>query len=150
MKKAVLVIIGVMLGTYLMAQPGMGQRRAMLPRQGMDRMEMMKDKLDLSDAQAEKMEAIHTDFLGDVQPIKNQLDIKRAELKAAISAEQSKGIIDGFVAEINTLRNQQFELEISRIMEVRGMLDDDQKVIFDAIASHRDGGPKGAGKRGRY
>ena len=149
MKKAVLITVGLMVGTIVMAQQGMGQRRGQAQGPRMDRREMMKEKLNLSEDQEAQMKAIHTKYLSEVQSVENQLDIKRAELKAAISSESSKKVIDGFVSEINSLNNQRFEKEIDRMLEVRGILDDEQKVIFDAMAERGGRARMHRGKRGK-
>ncbi len=152
MKKAVLVTIGLMVVTFMMAQQGMGQRKGYGHGRGpdqMDRKEMMKEKLNLSEDQEKQMKSIQTKYLGEIQSIENQLDIKRAELKAAISAEESRKVIDGFVSEINSLNGQRFEKEIERMLEVRGILDEEQKVIFDAMAGKLWKGQRRQSKRSK-
>ncbi|MEM6738203.1 MAG: periplasmic heavy metal sensor [Bacteroidota bacterium] len=150
MKKVVLVIIGLIIGSMLKAQQGRGQQRGSDQAPGMDRQEMMKERLNLSEDQEQQMESIRTKFLGDVQSIKDQLDIKRAELKAAINSEASENVVHEFISEINLLNGQRFEKEIERTQEVRSILDDDQKVIFNAIAARRGERHMRKGKRGKY
>ncbi|MEM0940502.1 MAG: hypothetical protein AAGI25_12055 [Bacteroidota bacterium] len=150
MKKVVLVIIGLIVGSILMAQHGRSQGRDSDQAPGMDRREVMKERFNLSEDQEQQMESFRIKFLGDVQSIKDQLNIKRAELKTAINSEASKNVIYEFVSEINLLIGQRFEKEIDRIREVRSILDDDRKVIFDRITVRKSKRHFRRVKHGRY
>jgi len=148
MKKLVLVVLVMSIGIVSIAQPGNGPRRGQgegIPPK--ERKEMMAEKLGLSDDQKEQIEFIRKDFKGEIQGLKNQLDIKHAELKAAIADEVSRKKIDAYVNEINTLNNESFKKEIDHMLKVRALLDDDQKVIFDSMRHKM--GRKHGGMRGR-
>lgn len=137
MKKIALVTLGLALAVLTFAQSEQGRRGG--PREGGrgDRKEMMAERLNLSDQQKEQMESLRTKHLSEVQGIENELDIKRAQLKAAVSSEESRKVVDGYVQDINSLTSQRFEKDIDHMLEVRAILDEDQKVIFDSMSPRK-------------
>lgn len=143
MKKVMLLTLGLMVGLMVMAQHGESQRRGHRDGRG-ERVrgnpkEMMAEKLNLTEGQQDEMESIRKKYMGDFQDVRNQLDIKKAELKAAIASDETRKVIDGFVKEINGLQNTRFELEISQMLDTRAILNEDQKLIFDSMHARRSG-----------
>jgi mevalonate pyrophosphate decarboxylase len=77
--------------------------------------------------------------------IKNQLDVKRAQLRLAITSNDSKKVIDNYVEDINRLNSQMFTSRINTRLNMRGLLTEDQVLVFDSMHQSRS-----ARKRGRY
>ena len=147
MKKATILALSLLLGTVVVAQRG--------PRDGDerrggdrgDRMEMIMERLDLSEDQMAQIEDLKLDHFKSMQGVRNDLRIKQAELQAQVSADEPDATaVNNTVSAINDLRGQQFAAQVSHRLEVRNLLDEEQKVKFDAIHEHK--ATRGAGRRG--
>ena len=87
---------------------------------------------DLTEQQKSDIKDLRTAFMKDIQHIKAQMDIKRAELKALQTAE--KPDIDAINKKIDEKANLRTQLEKKKAafrQSVRALLTDDQKVVFD-------------------
>lgn len=149
MKKITLIMVMVLIGTIAFGQQrGPRPNRPDRPQQE-TRREMMATRLNLSDAQQQQMEDLRIAHLKVTSDTKSQLDIKRAELEAAIKGENS---VDKLITEIGNLENKLLDARIKHRMAVRNVLNDNQKVIFDQMRqNHRCMGqgmgcPGGRGK----
>lgn len=80
--------------------------------------------------------------------VKSQLKIKKAELDAAVTAENpDRKSVDRLIKEIGDMQNQLLKEKIYHRIEVRSILDDKQKLRFDQMQHHMMEGPR-KGKRG--
>lgn len=127
-----------------MAQPPR-ERDQKGERDGKDRMHREnKDMLNLTDEQKAQMEALDLSYFKATQPTKNKLDIKRAELDAAIEANQS---VEKLVKEINVLQGELFTSRVEHKIAKRNVLTENQRVIFDRKSGkanfHRHGKHEG-------
>lgn len=94
----------------------------------------MVDKLNLTDVQQKQIEEFRYSFKKTSNANRNELNIKEAQLKAETSMDQiDMKKVDGLVKEINGLRSENFKLKIKHKLEVRAILDDKQKIIFDEM-----------------
>ncbi len=135
MKKLGLLLTGLIVAATVVAQPGGRHgRHGDHGPEGSRGIERIEERLNLTEAQKTQMESLRNDHLESIRDIGNTLDIKRAQLKAAIATDTpDTKEIDGLVAEINNLNNEKFKQWVDHTLKVRGMLDDDQKLIFDRI-----------------
>ena len=87
---------------------------------------------DLTDKQKEEIKVIRTAQLKDSQSIKDQMSIKRAELKALQNVENPDlAAINKKIEERSALRTSLEKKSAAYRQDVRALLTDDQKVYFD-------------------
>lgn len=138
----------VLIGTMAFAQRGQwndGPRGDRQPNRA-TRGEMMAQRLDLTEQQEEQIEVLRTAHLKVTADTKSQLDIKRAELEAAIKGERP---VDKLIGEIGNLENKLLDARVKHRMAVRNILNEDQKLRFDQFQG-RNGGTRGnCGNRGK-
>ena len=148
MKKIMIMMALVLVGTMTFAQRGprnSGQRGDDRPNRG-DRKEMIAERLDLSDEQQQQIEDLRISHLKTTSETKSQLDIKKAELEAAIKGEKP---VDKLIGEIGKLENQLLDARVKHRIAVRNTLNDEQKLKFDQFQGGHHG-PKGChGFRGK-
>jgi Spy/CpxP family protein refolding chaperone len=96
---------------------------------------------DLTDKQKDEISTLRTAHIKEAQQLKNQMGIKRAELKALQQVENPD--IDAINKKIEERAAIRLDLEkktASFKQSVRNVLTDDQKVIFDQKSSHHSKG----------
>ena len=138
----------VLVGTMTFAQRGPrdgGQRGDNRPNRE-DRKEMIAERLDLSDEQQQQIEDLRMAHLKVTSDTKSQLDIKRAELDAAIKAEKP---VDKLIGEIGNLENKLLDARVKHRIAVRNTLNDEQKLKFDQFQGGHHGPKGGHGFRGK-
>ena len=148
MKKIMLMMALVLVGTMTFAQRGPrdgGQRGDNRPNRE-DRKEMIAERLDLSDEQQQQIEDLRMAHLKVTSDTKSQLDIKRAELDAAIKAEKP---VDKLIGEIGNLENKLLDARVKHRIAVRNTLNDEQKLKFDQFQGGHHGPKGGHGFRGK-
>jgi len=113
---------------------------------GGKRGERMMAKLGLNAEQKTQMEKLRTAHLKEVLPIKNQLDIKRAELKALETADKADlNAINKKIDELSALRTEIRKKKAAHRQDIRKMLTDEQRIKFDMAAGHERRGFKQGG-----
>ena len=117
-----------------------------------ERHEMLPD---LTDAQKEGMKSIHIKSMKATQPLKNQLMEKKAHLNTLSSADKADmKAINKQIDEISVIQASIQKQRAASKQEVRSLLTDDQRVIFDAQRGQGKGQGqmkrKGHGSQGRY
>ena len=127
------------------ALSGSAQQRQGSPQQKKQMKSENREMLpDLTDAQKDKMKAIHIQGMKATQTFKNQLMEKKAHLNTLSSADKADmKAINKQIDEIATLQASMQKVRAQNKQEVRSILTDDQRVIFDARrggSSHRKGG----------
>ncbi len=97
---------------------------------------------DLTDQQKSDIQKIRIKYDKKVLPITNELRESRAHLKTLQTAENpDKAAIDKQIEKIGKLRTDMIKLREEQRQEVRALLTDDQKVVFDTkMARHGKGG----------
>ena len=108
---------------------------------------------DLTEDQKTDIKKLRTEHRKEVQQIKNQMDIKRAELKALQTAENPDiAAINKKIEERSALRTDLEKKSAAHKQDVRKLLNDEQKVVYDnkmnRKAHHKCGGHNAAHKCG--
>lgn len=123
----------------------------------MDRMERMREMHqpgnrifalpDLTDEQKEQIRTVMTDSRKEMLPLQNQVREKAAQLMTLRTAENADmNAINAMVDEISSLRANMMKTRLASEQEIRALLTDDQRIIFDSRRqmSKKDGHVKGA------
>ena len=105
---------------------------------------------DLTDKQKEDINKIELDYKKAVLPVTNELREKRAKLKTLQSAETpDTKAIEGLIDDMGKLRTDLQKLRSKKHQDIRNLLTEDQKIVFDTKASshsgHKCGGTKKKG-----
>ena len=124
----------------LNAQPAAGERG-----------KRIDDRLQLSEQQQEQMNDLRKQHQDNMQSIRAQLNIKEAELDAALlkeDANQAKAL----VKHINQLRGEVFGQLIDHQLAVKGILNEDQKRIFNEMIARKEheGGARYGDRQGPH
>jgi len=124
---AIIVVLGLSLS--VMAQP---QQRRQMPQQSM-RAQSGLQFLDLTEEQKDQIKGIHLAYMKDVQPNKDEVKINRAKINALLKNDDPdmKQIVS--LVEANGKLLTQIQVKsIDRKINVRNLLTEEQKIIFDA------------------
>jgi Spy/CpxP family protein refolding chaperone len=124
---AIIVVLGLSLS--VMAQP---HQRRQMPHQSM-RAQSPLQFLDLSEEQKDQIKEIHLTHLKDVQPIKDEVKINKAKINALLNIDDPdmKEIVS--LVEANGKLLTQIQVKsIEKKINVRSLLTDEQKIIYDA------------------
>ncbi len=122
-------LLGFM-GNNIMAQRGMGK----MHRHGMKDAPrgMCVNLPDLSEEQMDLIEKIKTDFMKESLPLKNEMDIKKAELKALSTGDDvDLGAINKKIDEVTALQAKMMKKHATHRQDIRMLLNDEQKLMFD-------------------
>jgi Spy/CpxP family protein refolding chaperone len=123
------------------------QRRPMHPQraqmnqnqQPQQRFNRMIQVLNLTEEQQEQMQAIRQKGWSQNQPLRNQMQIHRAELQALIQTEQPNlKTINQKIEEMAELRTQLHKNRVSHQLEMRSILTDEQRIAFDQLHQNRN------------
>ncbi len=104
---------------------------------------------DLTDAQKDQMKAIRIKGMKANQALKNQLMEKRAHLNTLSSADKADmKAINKQIDEISVLQASMQKVRAANKQEVRSILTDDQRVMFDARKGGNSHRKRGHGTKG--
>ncbi len=108
-----------------------------------DRREMMVRALELTDEQQEAIEDLRVAHAKAVKADQDALRLKMVQLQSETTEESpNKSDIDQLTDEIGALQTNLLKARVSHKMEVRAVLDDEQKIKFDQMhrkRQHRGG-----------
>lgn len=126
-----LVAIIVVLGLSLSVMAQQHQRRQM-PQQSMKAQSGLQF-LDLTEEQKDQIKEIHLAHMKDMQPNKDEVKINRAKINALLNNDDPdmKEIVSLVKANGKLLTQIQVK-NIEQKINVRSLLTDDQKIIYDA------------------
>jgi len=132
------LVLGIALSSY-------GQQRAGAPQQKKQMKFEQREMLpDLTDAQKEEMKTIRLNTMKTIQPLKNQLMEKKAHLNTLTTAEKAdQKAINKQIDEISSLEASIQKVRAGSHQEVRSILTDEQRILFDAKRGgmhHRNNG----------
>lgn len=100
----------------------------------------------LSDAQQEAISALHAKRLEQGVQHRAQMDVLRAQKRElTIQASPDMAQVNAVIEEMESLRTAHLKDAAAHRQEVRALLTDEQRAIFDARAT----GPMGRGGRGQ-
>ena len=101
--------------------------------------------LDLTDAQEEQMKNMRIEHQKSIKGDQQSLKLKMVELSNLVSNDNpDPKQVDRLTDEIGNLQTALFKAQIGHRMEVRTILNEEQKLKFDQMKLHH-----GPGKRGR-
>ncbi|MFY0601440.1 MAG: periplasmic heavy metal sensor [Cyclobacteriaceae bacterium] len=148
MKKQLLVIaMLVSVVSFAYAQPGMrpqGGPGGNGPQENGNRMDRMAEKLELTDEQKNQFENLMVAHHKQVQPLKNELQEKRASLKTQVSSDNpDKKKIENIIDDIGEIETSLLKAKTNNQIAIRAMLDDKQKMMFDMAKERRKKGKGG-------
>lgn len=93
---------------------------------------------DLTEEQQEKMKKLRLDMQKNKLPITNQLGEKRARMRTLSTAENpNMKEINKLIDEMGELRTKIDKLKAAHHQEVRKLLTEEQRVVFDAHSTER-------------
>ncbi len=148
MKRLALFALGLVLSTAIVAQPEARRNGQQRGPQGGDCKMKMEERLNLNETQQKQIDQLRLSHRSTTQDYRNELDIKQAQLKAAVSKDPiSDKKINALVSDINDLNGKLFAARVKHKLEVRALLDEDQKVVFDDMGYDRGQG-RGYGRKG--
>ncbi|MCF8229730.1 MAG: Spy/CpxP family protein refolding chaperone [Bacteroidales bacterium] len=128
------LLIMVLAASTVFAQPGMGRMKKKGFR-NMDRESLCMRLPDLTEGQEEQIEKMKTDFFSEITPVKNQLDIKKAELKALSTGDEvDLKKINAKIDEITDLQGDVMKKHAAHRQKIREILNEKQKMMFDQHA----------------
>lgn len=110
---------------------GPGDGRGNENRPG-DRKERMIAALDLTQEQVDQFEQLRLDHWKATKKNKDALKLKMVELETIVTDETpDTKKINSLVNDINDLRAKEFAAKIDHRLEMRALLDENQKIEFD-------------------
>ncbi|SMO78711.1 Spy/CpxP family protein refolding chaperone [Gracilimonas mengyeensis] len=112
-----------------------------------NRHDMMMARLNLSDEQRTQIDELYVENQQEMLPLRNELREKQARLRTLqISANYDAGAVNDLLEEIGALRTEMSIKRNEHHQEVRNLLTDEQRILFDN-RPFRNGG-RGQGMRG--
>ncbi len=87
----------------------------------------------LTEAQTESMRTLRLKTIKDTQPLRNQLEEKRARLRTLSTADNPDAkAINKTIDDMAALRADIQKIRAARLQEFRKLLTDEQRILFDA------------------
>ncbi|MGM0588598.1 MAG: Spy/CpxP family protein refolding chaperone [Bacteroidota bacterium] len=123
------------------------QRRPMHPQraqmnqnqQPQQRFNRMVQVLNLTEEQQEQMQTIRQKGWSKNQPLRNKMQIHRAELQAMIQSDKpNQKTIKKKIEEMGELRTQIHKNRVAHQLEMRSILTDEQRITFDQLHQNRN------------
>ncbi len=98
------------------------------------------EKLDLTEDQQSKIEKLRVGHFKATQDLRDQLNEKEVKLKSLMNDDDvdNKGI-EKLVNEISDIKKSLMLARVNHQIEVRALLNDEQKAKFDMMAHNRGG-----------
>jgi Spy/CpxP family protein refolding chaperone len=122
-KIMLILILAFMAGTVLNAQPFMNKFRG-IPG--------------LSEDQKAQIQKLRVSHLKDIQVIKNQIGENRAHYKTLMTSENpDMNAINKNIEEFGGLRTQLLKKQAAHLQDVRKLLTEEQRLIFDQQQAER-------------
>ncbi len=141
------------------AQTGQGQRNRQDYSPRFQQGDRMYQRIpDLTDDQKDKMEKLHLNMMKEALPIRNQLNENRAKYKTLSTGDNvDLKAVNKLIDENAKLQSDLKKKAAANHQEVRKLLTDDQRIVFDTRAGQRRGFRQGMkhgqpgqmGQRGR-
>ncbi len=124
------------------------------PRQGFPKGERNFEKGDwlpgLTDEQKDAIKEIRMEGMKQQLPLKNKKDELKARLKTEMTADQpNETEINDLIEEIGKIDIDKHKIRTKNRLEIRKLLNDEQRLVFDMRAEHRHPGKDRPGKMQR-
>jgi len=95
---------------------------------------------DLTDSQKDKMKTLHVDHMKAIQPLQNEIGEKQARLRTLQTADKvNMSEINTLIEDIGRTRTEMMKLRAAHHQEIRSLLTEEQRVIFDAHQPQKHG-----------
>lgn len=148
MTLAALMVVGLFTINSVYSQRGKGWGDG--PCRNQPKQPPVMAALDLNEEQQEQMKEFHTAHLKEMLPIKNKMQELKAELNTLSSGDDvDMKAVNNKIDEISDLHAKMMKMHEANRQEVREILDEEQKVLFDAFHSKRGKGQHGKGSMHR-
>jgi len=124
------VVLSSLLVGVSMAQPP-GKRGGPSLEMG----ERFLDRIpDITEDQKEQVKVIKTNHMKNVLPLRNQIQEKRAQLQTLSTADEVDMLkVNKTIEEIGKLKLEMAKKRAAHKQEIRNVLTEDQRVIFDSV-----------------
>jgi len=98
---------------------------------------------DLTEEQKEKIKELEINFMKEALPIKNQIGEREAHLRTLSTDEEADmNAINSIIEEIGELNILLMKKQAAKHQEIRKILNEDQRIIFDLGPQHHEKHPK--------
>ncbi len=140
----IMMIAAMGMTTSVWAQ-GPGQGRGQKGSKGKSEMHMKMMLPDLTKDQMDQIKTLRTSMLKQTNPIRAEIREKKAHLQTlSINEKPDMAAINKTIDEIGALKTKMMKIRAKFRQDVRALLTDEQRVIFDSKAGNRMGhGMKG-------
>ncbi len=92
-----------------------------------------RNGMNLTEEQREQMKTFKIEFIKDISPLKNEIEVKNAQLHAASVGDNiDVKKVNKLIEEIGDLKTQIAKKHFAHKQEIRSILNDEQKVLFDS------------------
>jgi len=114
---------------------GPGQGKGPRGQKGKQEMQMKKMFPDLTKEQMDKIKSLRMEMLKQVNPLKAEIREKQAHLQTlSISEKPDMNAINKTIDEIGALKTKMMKIHAKFRQDVRALLTDEQRVVFDSKA----------------
>lgn len=138
----IIIMIAAMSMTTTVFAQGRGDGPGM--KRGNHMEQMMKQIPDLSKDQMDKIKSLRIDMMKQITPMKAELQELKAHLRTLSIAEKvDMEMIDKTIDKIGSLQTKMMKIHAKFRQEVRSILNDKQRVVFDSMSGHMMRGHKG-------
>jgi Spy/CpxP family protein refolding chaperone len=132
MMTAVLFMLAFMAANTAIAQPGSGYGKQRLDEKNCNRAYYNHSLPNLSEDQQTKIEKLHDQHFKSMQAIRDQMAEKKARLNTLNHADKpDMDAINKVIEDIGQLKVQMMKKKITHRLEIRNLLTDEQKIVFD-------------------
>lgn len=95
---------------------------------------------DLTDSQKDKMKTLRFDHMKAIQPLQNEIGEKQARFRTLQTADKvDMSEINEVIEDIGSLRIRIMKLKAAHHQEIRSLLTQEQRVLFDAHQPQQHG-----------
>lgn len=113
-----------------------------------NRHQMMMARLDLTADQQEQVDQLYLENQKEMLPLRNDLREKQARLRTLnTAANYDQNAVNSLIDEIGEVRTDMMKKRAGHRQEIRSLLTDEQRIIFDTRQNRRNG-RAGMGMRG--
>jgi len=137
----IMMIAAMSMSTTVFAQ-GRGNGQGM--KKGKQTEQMMKQIPDLSDEQMDKIKNLRIEMMKQITPLQAELQELKAHLRTlSVAEEADMKAINKTIDKISALQGKIMKIHAKFRQDVRSVLNDKQRVVFDSKAGHMMKGHKG-------
>ncbi len=135
------MVIALLIGNMAIAQRGSGQRGDFNRGERYN----LSDRLELTDDQQAKINEMRVAHFSATQELRDQLKTEQVKLDDLMNNDQiDQKSIEKTVNKMGEIRTELMLARVNHRIEVRSILNDEQKMKFDMMARHH--GPKHRGR----